>query len=143
MSYAQAMEAAGATVLAFEQFGCYQGDWFALVDYNGERGWVQGGYGSCSGCDAFEAEFGWYEDRCKDHTYSGTDAEIAACSACAAAQADYARRLADFGRTYLDGLLTQEQAEAHASQNLDWDSDAPAMVEWVKKHAEMAAGKPA
>ena len=59
MSYQEALEAAGATVHAFEFFGSYQGDWWAKVTYNGETGWVHGSYGSCSGCDAFEAEFGF------------------------------------------------------------------------------------
>jgi len=57
MGYRTAMEAAGATVLAYESFGSYQGDWFALVVYGGKTFWVHGSYGSCSGCDAFCAEF--------------------------------------------------------------------------------------
>ena len=42
MSYQDALKAAGAAVLEFESFGSYQGDWVALVEYKGERGWVQG-----------------------------------------------------------------------------------------------------
>ncbi|WP_329759298.1 hypothetical protein [Stenotrophomonas geniculata] len=116
MSYEQAMEAAGATVLRFEQFGSYQGDWFALVEYDGKTGWVHGCYGSCSGCDAFESEFGW-----SDHERS-----------------DYQERLADFGTSYLEGLMTQEEALAEASRYIEWDSDAAEMVAFLKAHAEEA-----
>src|SRR5574340_1404036 len=94
MSYQEAMEAAGAEVVAFEQFGSYQGAWRAKVRYKGETGWVQGSYGSCSGCDAFEAEFGWYEDACDEHHRHQTD-----CAACQEAAASYRQRLAEFGRT--------------------------------------------
>ena len=116
MSYEEAMTAAGANVLRFEQFGSYQGDWFALVQYNSETGWVHGSYGSCSGCDAFEGEFGW-----SDHE-----------------RADYQERLADFGRGYLDGLLTQEQALAEARRYIEWDSDAADMVAFLEAHASEA-----
>lgn len=117
MSYSSALEAAGATVLQFEQFGSYQGDWFALVSYNGEIGWVNGSYGSCSHCDAFESEFGWNDDE----------------------RSDYQQRLVDFGRTYLDGLMTQEQALAHASQHLEWDPDAAEMVDYLNRHGAEAS----
>lgn len=109
MSYQQALEAAGATVLAFESFGSYQGDWYAKVVYQGEIGWIGGNYGSCSGCDAFQAEFGWDEDYCEDHEFAVRDAE--GCPACAAAKAKYQQRLAAFGRTYLDGIYPQEKQE--------------------------------
>lgn len=116
MSYSEALEAAGAKVLLFEEFGSYQGEWFALVTYNGEKGWVNGCYGSCSHCDSFESEFGWNDDE----------------------RPDYQERLADFGKVYLEGLMTQEQAVAHASQHLEWDSDAAEMVAYLNSHAAEA-----
>ncbi len=51
--YRQALEAAGATVLDFECFGSYQGVWIACLS----NGWIIDYYGSCTGCDAFEATF--------------------------------------------------------------------------------------
>lgn len=78
MSYEEALQAAGAEVLEFEQFGSYQGDWWAKVRYKDELGWVQGSYGSCSGCDAFESEFGCAEDYCSEHAYQHNDD----CPAC-------------------------------------------------------------
>lgn len=72
MSYEEALKAAGAEVHAYETFGSYQGDWWALVSYEGKHGFVHGYYGSCSGCDAFEAEFGWTENECEDHKYEGS-----------------------------------------------------------------------
>ena len=53
--YDDCLEAAGADVLDFERFGSYQGEWWALVRCAGALGFVSGGFGSCSGCDAIEA----------------------------------------------------------------------------------------
>lgn len=63
MGYQGCLEAAGAVVHDFEYFGDYQGTWLAYVTYGGKQGIVSGFYGSCSGCDAFEAEFSYaYDD---------------------------------------------------------------------------------
>ena len=129
MSYEQALEAAGAKVLASERFGSYQGDWFALVEYEGRRGYVHGAYGSCSGCDDFEAEFDVDNEKCQKHRY---DRDSPTCAACDAAKVEYQRRLVEFGRDYLDQLLTQAEAEALASKNLAWDADAHEMLKWLK-----------
>lgn len=131
MSYEESLKAAGAEVLEFCEFGSYQGDWWAKVRYNGEVGWVQGSYGSCSGCDAFLSEFGWADQDCIYHRYHHQDS----CAACVEAKKKYDERLADFGKTYLDGLMTQEQAEEAASVNLDWDDGAADMLKWIKEHS--------
>lgn len=131
MSYQEALEAAGAEVLEFEEFGSYQGDWWAKVRYKNELGWVQGSYGSCTGCDSFQAEFGWADANCEEHMYDHKED----CQACEEAQQKYNERLADFGRGYLDGLLTQEKAEEEAARNIEWDSDAQAMLDWMKARA--------
>jgi hypothetical protein len=129
--YRTALEAAGATVHEFESFGSYQGDWWALVTYEGQSGWINGSYGSCSGCDAFEAEFGWSDDKCPDHRY---EYDPPSCTACDAKKEEYDARLALFGRGYLDGIMSQAVAIEQASRNLEWDSDAPEMVEFIKAH---------
>lgn len=134
MGYRSALQAAGAKVKAFQDFGSYQGDWYALVEYNGETGWVHGWYGSCSGCDSFEGEFGYgmpesvgmnfYDEETgewRDAIQEDVDA--------------YRERLAAFGRTYLDGLLSQKAVEKIASENKDWDEDAPKMLSFLKEHA--------
>lgn len=131
MSYKQALEAAGAEVLAFQEFGSYQGEWFALVNYNGEKQWINGWYGSCSGCDAFEAEFGYGAEECDEHRYNRQDD----CEDCKAKSAEYQQKLADFGRTYLVNGMTQQEIEKQAGQNSDWDGEATAMVEFVKANA--------
>lgn len=132
MSYQEAMEAAGAEVLAFEEFGSYQGDWWAKVRYKGETGWVQGSYGSCSGCDAFEEEIGYGSEHCDDHRYRGSSD----CPACQEVHTAYNKKLAEFGRGYLDDLLlTQEKAEEEAGRYIEWDSEAQAMVDWIRANA--------
>ena len=113
MSYEQSLVAAGAQVLAFESFGDWQGSWVALVDYRGERGWVQGSFGSCSECDSFQAEFGWdWIDEERD---------------------DYLQRLASFGESYLGGLQTTQQVIAEHQANVNWDEEADQIIFWVRE----------
>jgi len=111
MSYQEALAAAGARVIAFESFGSWQGEWVALVEYRGERGWVQGSFGSCSECDSFESEFGW-------------DAEE---------QDDYQQRLASFGESYLGGLQTTQQVLSHFERSSEWDSDAEDAIFYLRQ----------
>lgn len=103
MSYQQALEATGVKVLAFEETGDYQGTWFALTD-NKEFPIVIGDYGSCSGCDAFEAEFG----------YSYSD------------DPSFESRLKTFGQSYLnDGMTWQEfeaQVERQRYDKAEWQN---------------------
>jgi hypothetical protein len=114
MSYEQSLEAAGATILEFESFGSWQGEWVALVEYRGERGWVQGSFGSCSHCDSFEAEFGWDDEE----------------------QDDYQERLASFGQSYLDGLQTTQAVVAYFDRSAEWDEDSQEAATWVRAAAE-------
>lgn len=118
-SYEGALEAAGAVVEEFKFFGSYQGNWWARVVYEGQRGWVRGSYGSCSGCDALQGTFDYdFGDEYKwDDEWSKrvrkTDEEIAG----------EREQFAEFGRGYLD-LMTQAEAEKHASADLEWDMEA-------------------
>ena len=135
MGYKEALEAAGAKVHAFEEFGSYQGDWWAKVTYQDNTGWIRGSYGSCSGCDAFEAEFGWRDrGRCEEHEWD-SDEERKNCEACEVKKKEFDIRFSKFGAEYLDGIKTQENAEAVASENLDWDCDAEKMVKFIKDNA--------
>lgn len=134
--YTKAMEAAGAVILASEAFGSYQGDWWAKVTYEGRTYWVHGSYGSCSGCDAYQSEFDYNGPQCDEHKYEEGSPEQLACEACKLAAVAYQEKLADFGRSYLvGGEMTQEEAEKSAAQNIEWDSDAPAMLEFLKSNA--------
>lgn len=129
MGYKDAIEAAGASVIEFERFGSYQGDWWAKTNL----GWIHGSYGSCSGCDAFEGEFGYGCENCEEHQYS-SKYECKGCSECEKSAAEYKRRLADFGRGYLDGAMTHAKALEVASENLEWDLEAEEMVKFIKEH---------
>jgi hypothetical protein len=113
MGYQEALEAAGAVVHQFETFGSYQGDWWAKVTYKEKSGWVNGYYGSCSQCDAFEGEFGWYPEK----------------------QDGYQERLKKFGEQYLEEILSQQDAEKTASKNLSYDLEAENMVKFIKDNA--------
>ena len=109
MSYKSALVAAGAEVLEFGQFGSYSGQWFAKVRYNGETGWIQDWFGSCSYCDAFEADVGYdYDDE------------------------EYNKKLAEFGKRYLGQILPAEHYLPELDHN-DWDSDATDAAAWIRK----------
>lgn len=117
--YRAALEAAGAAVLVYETFGSYQGDWLALCFYKGDFRWVHGSYGSCSGCDAFEAEFGWGEDRdCPE----------------------YKLRLANFGEQYLDDVVDDAQIGRWKEQ-AEWDSETASMLEFMARYPLDEEGK--
>lgn len=117
MRYESALEAAGCKVLEFEMTGSYQGDWYALVEVDGDMGIVRGSYGSCSYCDAFEAEFG----------YSSEDEE------------NYQTRLKDFGLSYLPPLpIDLEVTNLEKSiGDYDWGDEREAldfMKSWKIKY---------
>lgn len=48
----------GHEVLFYREFGSYQGDWVMLSYCDGEYNLWRGCYGSCSGCDHYEASLG-------------------------------------------------------------------------------------
>jgi len=109
--YHESLVAAGAVVLEFEEFGSYQGDWLAVVDYNGERGLVWGRYGSCDHCDAFQGEFDWDADGAPD----------------------YSERLAVFGKDYLEDLHTSRELREHFEKDAEWDGEAQDVLEFLRK----------
>lgn len=115
MSYKLCLEKAGAKVHKFESFGSYQGEWWALVTFNGETGWINGSYGSCSGCDAFEAEFSCsYED-----------------------EENLDEKYAKFGASYLNYLMTQAEAEKATEKCPEyWDDEDKRMYEFIRQKHE-------
>lgn len=140
MGYQLALEKAGAKVLDFQEFGSYQGTWLAFVEYNGEKGIVEGSYGSCSSCDAFQAEFNycgtpeisdgkfyksgrtWDEDdECTEEEYK-------------AALEAYDQRLVEFGKQYLEPLYDKAHYELMLSklETDNWfDFETKEYCEWA------------
>jgi hypothetical protein len=150
MGYGEALQAAGARLIDYRAFGDYQGSWWAKVAWRGQIGFVHGAFGSCSGCDAFEAEFGDREAHAHGFARMADVAELARrrasdpqvelaaatlenrCLDCLA----LADRLACFGENYLDGLMTAEAAIAAVTPNVEWDHDASEVVAWLTDLAE-------
>ena len=120
MGYELAMQKAGATVLAFQAFGSYQGDWLALVLWNEEFLWIEGSYGSCTHCDAFEGEFGWSE--LNDDDKEG--------------------KLADFGKTYLNLGYTQEEMEKRCVDRADRGIEEEQMLRFVREYSTSRRNMP-
>jgi hypothetical protein len=133
MGYEKAMKLAGANVLQFKEFGSYQGDWWAKVEYEGKTGWVHGNFGSCSYCDAFHSEFGYnthkHED---DNYYDPIYRELKEnCEECAKVK----NRLIEFGKSYLSNLLSQEEAVTEAGRYAEWDLNAQEAIKFIKENA--------
>ena len=134
MSYQKCIKLAGANVLLFKEFGSYQGDWWAKVEYNNKTGWINGSYGSCSGCDAFLGEFDFDSHEHKDNSYVNYyDMPEQYKENCIECQ-DLVKRMKEFGKSYLDDIMTQEKAEIEASKNLEWDLDAQEMFDYIKNN---------
>lgn len=116
--YKAALKAAGATVHEFQEFGSYQGDWYAFVSYDGEHGFIHDYYGSCSGCDAFEAEVGY--------KYSKTDDA-------------YQQELATFGKSYLNNILSLDDALAttHPEYGIDDQEGYDWLLATAKKYEHL------
>jgi hypothetical protein len=135
MSYKLALEAAGATVFAFERFGSYQGDWLAKVEYNGRRGWVKDYYGSCSGCDAFQAEFGYADDYEEENGKFLINRREVTKEEYDAEYTPYRLRLIQFGDRYLMNIISQQEVEKYVAENSEWDLEADEMMKFVKKNS--------
>lgn len=118
MGYEDALEAAGAEVIDFEQFGDYQGTWIAFVRYEGQLGFITESYGSCSGCDDWEAfDYGTLTD-----IENPEESRI---------------KLAEFGKPYLDSMYTFEEMMENCGESTSWDQEALTMRAWLegkKKH---------
>ena len=111
MSYMKALTAAGAEVVRYAYFGDYQGTILAEVNYQGKNGYVTVFYGSCALCDPYESfveGFDW------DHEL--TEAE-----------------LAEFGKSYLDVMRSEEETLRRHEKDAEWDTDAEDMVRWIQK----------
>jgi hypothetical protein len=132
-NYKTALECAGANVHCFESFGSYQGDWWAKVTYKEKTFWVHGYYGSCSGCDAFEAEFDYDAHVCghDQYYYPISDGFRDGCEECQKVK----HRLIAFGKGYLeDDIYDQAGAEKKASEDLELDTDAQEMLDFIKSN---------
>lgn len=110
MGYQTALEAAGAKVLEFKYFNDYQQTWYALVEYDDKIGFVSGYCGSCSSCDAFEAEFG----------YSYNDVEDK-------------QKLILFGKHYLNDIMTSYEVIKRHERDISWDKQSGNIIVWVKQ----------
>lgn len=135
MGYTEALAAAGATVLDYKEFGSYQGDWAAHVEYSGTRSIVTGSFGSCSGCDSFQAVFDYYDQPLeRDGKYlDGSYREITK-EEYGQQLAAYNQKLADFGKPYLDNPHTIGTIESNiAALNPDscFDSETLEMWQWA------------
>lgn len=112
MSYQETLEAAGATILEYEEFGDYQGTWYAVVNHDGDIYLTSGSYGSCSGCDALQGDIGYDLDSDSD---------------------EYKERMKLFGEGYLGDPHDIDKEIADSEETSKWDLDSIKVVEFLKR----------
>lgn len=61
----------GKKLIAYKEYGSYQGDWLAIIDGENTLHIYRGIYGSCSGCDFIEAERDWDSQEIDDEVAKG------------------------------------------------------------------------
>lgn len=114
-------------VLFYNEYGSYQGDWLAKVKKGDEEFWLWGWYGSCSGCDWFQAEadYPWscdFEDTDFDYFFEKVKEETK-------------RLIKSFVDDYEADKFTKEELIAHLEKSLkEWDDGQREMLEDVKKN---------
>jgi hypothetical protein len=141
MGYQSALEANDVTVKEFKEFGSYQGTWIAILE---DGRFVEGSYGSCSGCDAFQGEFGYEDEEIIkqengkyykgnyhwDDEYEVTEEEANLYNE------KHKAKLRQFGASYLASAETKEEITARFERKCEdgwaWEDDKE-ILEWLKK----------
>lgn len=138
MGYQKALEAAGAEVKEYKEFGSYQGTWMALL-HDGRV--VEGSYGSCSVCDAYEADFGYSNEIINEHEgkyfrdnhYWDEDDQITKEEA-DTINNGIAEKLKSFGQVYLNSSESFDDIIKRYKIKIDdeyaWDDDKE-IYEWL------------
>lgn len=144
MSYKLALIAAGATVIDTKYAGSYQGTWGSIVEYNGKKGLVTGSFGSCSVCDAFQAEFDYSNDEVSYDEKTGKyykgyyledDNEITK-EEYEAEKLAYQQKLAKFGESYLHVIQDKQdiQTQLDSTTEDEWyDEERKELLDWAIK----------
>lgn len=144
MGYAHALRTAGAEVVDFKEIGSYQGTWGAVVDFQGQRSLVTGYYGSCSGCDAYQSQFGYMDD---DPTYDEAtgkyylnwykEQEITKEQFDAIIE-EGKQKLVEFGMSYLRHPMTKEDVikrieyyDTNDTGEWSFDSEERELYDWA------------
>jgi hypothetical protein len=135
MGYQEAIEANDFVVKDFKEFGSYQGTWIAIIETEDGDRFIEGSYGSCSGCDAFQAEFDYSDEPSeRDGKYYVNYEETTKEEHDKAAET-YKQRLKKFGESYTDDQQTKEEIvaryEKKCAEEYAWDDDKE-ILEWLK-----------
>lgn len=134
MGYRIALEAAGAEVVEYKEFGSYQGTWIAFLK---DGSFVEGAYGSCSGCDAFHAEFSYGEPYEQNNKYFDESYEEITYEEYLIEKEEYDNRLKRFGEQYLldkqSFTVMLSRYEIKSSNDDLWFSEEEKEIyEWIK-----------
>lgn len=137
MGYSEAIEANGVKIKTYKEFGSYQGTFIAVLE---DGRFIEGSYGSCSGCDAYEAEFG-YADRPEevDGKYykraSWDQSSVCSIEEYEQALAEYEEKHRRFGQSYVDAAESKEEIlaryEVKCTGDYAWHDDKE-ILEWIR-----------
>jgi len=123
---------------------CECGHEIMQVEYwKDEKGIVEGSYGSCTGCDSFQAEFDYDEEPSTDNgkfyrtPYHYDEDDLCTEGEYKDLLAKYEKKQADFGRGYLEPMYDRshyEQRLAKIDTSDDWfDEEEKEYCEWAVK----------
>jgi len=115
-SYPMALSVAGYAVHRYQSFGSYQGEWVAEVEKDGDRFWIKSYYGSCSGCDHFEANCSteYADDYSEDYGYPLDDVLRVASDT-------------------VDDRVEFSEIVEWIDESSEWDCEADEAREWLKQ----------
>lgn len=135
MGYDKAIEATGVKIKEYKEFGSYQGTWVAVLE---DGRIIEGSYGSCSGCDAYQAEFDYSEPQAYDDgTYRSGSYDDISKEEYDAAMVEYNEKLRTFGLSYVSEAQTFDEAiaryEKKISDEYAWEDDKE-IYEWLKQN---------
>ncbi len=120
ISYETLLETPDSHVLAFKEFGYYQGTWIAKVRYKDKIIWIKDYYGSCSGCDTLE------------------HIKMSYCSFPENKEALQEKLritnvLAEMAKDYLENGITFEELEAELAKDMKEDSDTQEAMKFIQE----------
>lgn len=138
MGYQIALEAAGAEVVEYKEFGSYQGTWIAFLK---DGTFIEGSYGSCSGCDAFQAEFDYYsspyyDERANKYFSGKSYGEEITYEEFILESQSYEDRLKRFGQQYLSDKQSIDMMRSRyeiktTSEDYYFTEEEKEIYEWV------------
>ncbi len=120
ISYETLLETPDSHVLAFKEFGFYEGTWIAKVRYKDKIIWIKDYYGSCSGCDTLEHIK--FEYKLASLREKNIEEKLRITNV-----------LAEMAKDYLENGITFEELEAELAKDMQENSDTQEAMKFIQE----------